>query len=78
MSASLKRWIAGSVGEALRAQGKHDEAIAEFRTAIRLQPDHAEAHCNLGISLQQQGAYAEGLAMLRKGRELGSRRPGWQ
>ena len=27
-------------------------AIAEYRTAIRLQPDHADAHSNLGCALQ--------------------------
>ena len=67
-----------NLGNALKDQGKLDEAIAEYRTAIRLQPDYAEAHCNLGIFLQQQGAYTEGLEMLRKGHELGSRRPDWR
>jgi serine/threonine-protein kinase len=66
------------LGNTLKDQGKLDQAITEYRIAIRLQPDHAEAHCNLGIFLQQRGANAEGLAMLRKGHELGSRRPGWQ
>ena len=36
-------------------QGKLDEAIAEFREAIRLQPDDAEAHINLGILLCDEG-----------------------
>ncbi len=67
-----------NLGNALADQGKRDEAIAEYRTAIRLQPDHAEAHCSLGFFLQQQGDYTEALEMLRKGHELGSRRPGWR
>ena len=70
-----------NLGIALGGQGKRDEAneaIAEYRTAIRLKPDYAEARCNLGYFLQQQGEYAEALEMLRKGHELGSRRPDWR
>jgi tetratricopeptide (TPR) repeat protein/thiol-disulfide isomerase/thioredoxin len=65
------------LGNALKDQGKRDEAIVKYRTAIRLEPDYAEALCNLGIFLQQQGAYTESLEMLRKGHEIGSRRPDW-
>ena len=32
-------------------QGKPDEAIVEYREAIRLKPDYAEAHANLGAIL---------------------------
>jgi len=32
----------------LKERGKLDEAIAEFREAIRINPDFAEAHYNLG------------------------------
>jgi serine/threonine-protein kinase len=66
-----------NLGNALEKQGKRDEAIAEYGTAIRLDPNHAEAHCNLGMLLRGQGDYAGSLAMLRRGHELGSRRPNW-
>ena len=36
-------------------QGKPDEAVAEYRTALRLKPDYAEAHSNLGNALRDQG-----------------------
>ena len=39
------------------AQGKPDEAIAEFRAAIRLRPDYAEAHSNLGAALTPRGRW---------------------
>jgi len=65
-------------GNALHGQGKLDEAMAEYRTAIRLEPDYAEAHCNLGLVLLQQGDPAGALGKLRKGHELGSRRPDWR
>src|SRR5262249_3685613 len=48
------------------------------REAIRLKPDYAEAHCNLGFLLRGQGDYAGALAMLRRGHELGTKEPGWR
>jgi tetratricopeptide (TPR) repeat protein len=61
----------------LRDQGKLDEAAAAYRKAIALMPDYAEAHCNLGEVLAQQGAFCQALEECRRGHELGSRRPGW-
>ena len=40
-------------------QGKHDEAVAAYREAIRLKPDVAVAHSNLGIVLIAQGKLDE-------------------
>jgi hypothetical protein len=53
------------------------EAEASHRTAIRLQPDYPEAHCNLGHVLRQQGRFGEAVRLLRRGHELGSRRGSW-
>ena len=50
---------------ALRAQGKLDEAIAEHRAAIRLQPENAAAHNNLANSLLAQGKLDEAIAEFR-------------
>ena len=60
------------------SEGQHAEAIDAFRAFIRLKPDDAEAHCNLGLALQSEGHYEEALASLRRGHELGSNRPGWR
>src|SRR5437762_3278054 len=38
-------------GSELAGQGKLDEAIREFREAIRLNPEYAEAHYDLGAAL---------------------------
>ena len=38
-------------GYMLGAAGEVEKAIGEFRRAIRLKPDHAEAHHNLGVML---------------------------
>ena len=66
------------LANALMFQGKLDEAAVEFRAAIERNPNYAEAHCNLGMVLQNQGDHAGAVAMLRKGHELGSRRPNWR
>jgi serine/threonine-protein kinase len=54
-----------------------DGAIAEYREAIRLNKDNAEAHCNLGRALAAKGQFAEALTYLRRGHELGSKHPNW-
>ena len=43
-----------------------DEVIAAFRAAIKLRPDDAEAHNNLGLVLIQSGKDDEGIASLRE------------
>jgi tetratricopeptide (TPR) repeat protein len=43
-----------------------DEAIAEYREAIRLKKDYAEAHNNLGIALYAKGALDEAIAEYRE------------
>jgi serine/threonine protein kinase/Flp pilus assembly protein TadD len=62
---------------ALNKLGRHAEAVVPFREALRLDPDHAESHCNLGHTLNKLEQFREGLAELRRGHELGSKRPGW-
>ena len=54
------------LGNALTDQGKLEEAIAEYRTAIRLKPDYADAHTNLGAALNDQGKFAEAIPELRE------------
>jgi tetratricopeptide (TPR) repeat protein len=66
-----------NLGNTLRDQRRPGEAEAEYRSALALQSDHAEAHCNLGLLLGQLGRCAEALKELRRGHELGLRRPGW-
>ena len=47
------------------------EVAAEFREAIRLRPDYAEAHNNLGLVLVQAGDDEAGIAALREAVRLG-------
>src|SRR5262249_46303869 len=52
-------------------------AIAAYREAIHLKPDDALAHCGLGLALLGGGQHDEAVAELRRGHDLGSKRPGW-
>lgn len=45
-------WIAfNNLGKELASQGKHNEAILNYREAVNLKPDHAGAWSNLAASL---------------------------
>ena len=48
----------------------HDDAIAAYRAAIRLKPDAAEPHGNLGLSLRRQGKLDEAVVAFRRAAEL--------
>ncbi len=43
------------LADALTATGRSDEAMAEFRELLRINPDNATAHYNYGIHLQRRG-----------------------
>jgi tetratricopeptide (TPR) repeat protein len=67
-----------NLGNAVWDKGRLNEAIDEYEEAIRLRKDYAEAHCNLGLVLLQQAHFAEALAALKRGHELGSKNPSWR
>jgi len=46
-------------GIALSSRGRFDEAIQEFRSALRINPDYTNAHNNLGVTLSSQGKFKE-------------------
>ena len=55
-----------------------DEAIEWYKQAIELDPQYAEAHCNMASALASQGRFAESLVPIKRGHELGSKRPDWR
>jgi tetratricopeptide (TPR) repeat protein len=67
-----------NLGNVLRAKGDPQGAEATYRRAIALNPNFAEAHCNLGHALRDQGRFRDALVALQRGRELGSKAPGWR
>jgi tetratricopeptide (TPR) repeat protein/tRNA A-37 threonylcarbamoyl transferase component Bud32 len=67
------------LGNVLLVRRQVEEAIREFRAAIALDPNYAQAHCNLGlVLLHEKGQFAEALALLKRGHELGTKQPGWK
>ena len=63
-------------GNAMRDQGRLDEAAAAYRDALRRDPGFAEAHNNLGSVLGRQGRNEEALAEISKALELAPNLPG--
>src|SRR5260370_160177 len=55
---------------ALRGQGKLDDAIAEYRRAIEIDPNYAFAHNNLGVALRGQGKLDDAIAEYRRAIEI--------
>jgi spermidine synthase len=54
------------LGIALADRGRIDEAIAEFREALRLDPASAQTHWHLGAALAYRGARDEAVEHLRE------------
>jgi len=49
------------LAEALRLQGRFDEAVAELHEALRIDPASARAHSGLGLALRGQGKITEAI-----------------
>jgi tetratricopeptide (TPR) repeat protein len=55
-----------TLGDALSQQGRTEEAISQYREALRINPTYVDAHINLGIALDQQGQTGEALGQYRE------------
>ena len=58
------------LAEALRLQGKFDEAVAELREALRIDPSSARARNGLGLALRGQDNLTEAIAEYREALRL--------
>jgi hypothetical protein len=55
-----------NLGSLLASQRRLDEAVAEFRKAIEVRPDHSETHNNLGVVLKALGRTDEAIEAFRR------------
>jgi tetratricopeptide (TPR) repeat protein len=55
-----------NLGAALSRQGKYDEAIRQYRMALKIKPDYADAHYNLGFALAKTDNLDEGIYHFRE------------
>ncbi len=54
------------LGIILARLGRHDEAAASYRAALRLRPEYPDAHNNLGNALRNKGKLDEAIACFRE------------
>ena len=57
-------------GTAFSQQGRHDEAVAEFRHAVAIAPQSIEAHIYLALGLLKASHRPEGLAELQAAKSI--------
>jgi predicted O-linked N-acetylglucosamine transferase (SPINDLY family) len=58
------------LGALFWAESRTDEALAAMKNSVRLMPQDAEAHSNLGLSLAKLQRFAEAEAWLRKALDI--------
>jgi len=58
------------LGVTARREGRTEEAVRHFRSAIEIQPAMSGLHRNLGVTYAEQGRSVEAIAELRKTLEL--------
>ena len=51
-----------NLGQGLYTEGKKEEAISNYKMAIKLNPMHAKAYYNLGVSLYDEGKNEEAIS----------------
>ena len=54
------------MGNALKEQGKLEEAIEAYNKALAIKPDYAEAYNNMGNALQEQNKLEEAIEAYNK------------
>ena len=59
-----------NLGLARFRDGRLDEAIADYREALKIKPDYVEAQVNLGVALCERGQAAEAIVHYRRALEI--------
>ena len=55
-----------ALATALQSQGRFDEAVNHYRSALVIKPKHAPTHCNLGVLLKLRGNLNEAVRHYRE------------
>jgi serine/threonine-protein kinase len=63
-------WLNWEMGNALRRDKKHQEAVGYFQAALALRHRHRVVHNGLGVALMEAGRYEESIAEFRRGLAL--------
>ena len=63
-------WRTSTSASRSRNKGDLDGAIAEYREALRLNPNDDEAHFNLGVALGKKGDWDGAIAEYREALRL--------
>ena len=58
--------MSAALGGDFMRQNKFDEAIQQYREAVRLEPDYSVLHNNLGVALDKQGQSEEAIRQYRE------------
>ena len=58
--------VHNNLGNALKDQGKPDQAIEAYTKALSIQPNNANAYYNMGIALREQGKLDEAIEAYKK------------
>jgi tetratricopeptide (TPR) repeat protein len=66
------------IGMAFTDEGRLDEALVEFRIAVRLDPDNARYHNVLGITYGRKGLSEKAIESFRKAVQLDPSEPAYQ
>jgi tetratricopeptide (TPR) repeat protein len=59
-----------NLGNEFTRQGRLDEAISHYQTALQVKPDYAEAHYNLAEALLRKGALDEAIVHYQKALQI--------
>jgi tetratricopeptide (TPR) repeat protein len=59
-----------NLGNALRDEGKRNEAITQFQKALQIHPDYAQAHDNLGNLFREDGRMDEAITQFQQALQI--------